>query len=121
MEGVLAKALLFCRLEMLPLHLQDCLVWVKAIQDVVVLPSQKIISKSLIYLLMFLRSWEGQLSMLYFLHPFLFSLILFLGDSTCAGSMSSPALSLSPKPCNYSEVTVPHPLPILPILLVQSL
>lgn len=32
------------------------LMWVKAVQDVVVLPSQKIISKSLVYLLMFLSS-----------------------------------------------------------------
>ena len=38
------------------------LMLVKAILDVVFLPSQKIISNSLIYLLMFLSSWEGQLA-----------------------------------------------------------
>lgn len=51
---MLAKAFLFCRLEMLPLHLQGCLTLGKAIEDVAVLPSRKIISKSFIYLLMFL-------------------------------------------------------------------
>lgn len=39
---------------------------VKAISDVMFLPSQKIISKSLIYLLTFLNSWEGQLAILCF-------------------------------------------------------
>lgn len=41
---------------------KTALMLVKAILDVVFLPSQKIISNSLIYLLMFPSSWEGQLA-----------------------------------------------------------
>lgn len=55
-KGVLAKAFSFCKLEMLWFIYRAVLMLVKVIQDVVVLPSQMMISKSLTNLLMFLRS-----------------------------------------------------------------
>lgn len=56
MKGALAKASSFCRLEMLPLHLRGCFnVGKSDIEHDVVLPAQRIISKSFIYLLMLLR------------------------------------------------------------------
>lgn len=56
------------------------LMLVKAILDVVFLPSQKIISNSLIYLLMFLSSWEGQLAIQCLPH-FFPSVVFSLGDA----------------------------------------
>lgn len=55
MKGALAKASSFCRLEMLPLHLRGCFNVGKSDIEDVVLPAQRIISKSFIYLLMLLR------------------------------------------------------------------
>lgn len=69
-KGVRQKRFCFAGWKCCCFIYKEVLMWVKTIQDVVVLPSQKIISKSLIYLLMFLSSWEVQLAMLYFLHPF---------------------------------------------------
>lgn len=56
MEGVLAEAFLFCGWKCCRFVYKAVLMWGKAIQDVVVLPSQKIISESPVYLLMFLSS-----------------------------------------------------------------
>lgn len=46
-KGVLAKAFSFCKLETLWFIYRAVLMWVKVIQDVVILPSQMMISKSL--------------------------------------------------------------------------
>lgn len=48
-KGVLAKAFLLCELKCCRFSYRAVLMLVKAIQDVVVLPSQKMISKSFIY------------------------------------------------------------------------
>lgn len=64
-KGVLAKAFFFfffADWKCSCLIYKTALMLVKAILDVVFLPSQKIISNSLIYLLMFPSSWEGQLA-----------------------------------------------------------
>lgn len=53
---------------------------VKVILDVVFLPSQKIICNSLIYLLMLLSSWEGQLAIQCLPH-FFPSALFSLGDA----------------------------------------
>ena len=56
------------------------LMLVKVILDVVFLPSQKIICNSLIYLLMLLSSWEGQLAIQCLPH-FFPSALFSLGDA----------------------------------------
>lgn len=79
-KGVQAKAFSFCRLEMLPLHLRGCFNVGKSNTGCGGSAFPEDDSKSLIYLLMFLMSQEGQLAMYAFLIPFFFCLILFLGD-----------------------------------------